>query len=1584
MNDFFLKPLNPMQMLSLILIAIAVAVIISLGSLGYIKASYETTSTKHIANTADSKLMEREDDDDIEHIEIRGITLNQLYEILFEVKRKCIDGNWKREEDGKSKITLCVENVNLADVKDIVDKHIQNYSEANNVDKQTCTYVQTLSVDNKTRKQPDWMVSFWSGKKPKQKLDIYTAYSGADFIGNFNAVGITEGFAKVDKRDKRDRKASDRKSYATKIINSKSWREGYFPLDRIENAAKFDVWKAQAAQEVVRNGILNAIAGVKKASNELQFKDPEKYEYFNRLVKGKFIASAFMSLFQKYGNKLDKYYYSILKQSSVPSLNFLNFSGMNNFNDEVAAQLVDHLPQSITTLQFSLRNCGIGAKGTKILYKIPKLFPYLEKLEIIDAFYGNEAIDVLVESLRYRSTNFKMMTELILTSNNLKSKNLLDLFTMHVLPVQTLSLKHNFIEFQHIESMQKGADRLGVNLITDYDDDGATSSKSVVVEELSSYKNIKVFFPLEPEQSGITINQLKMVMNEIIELCKDGIECFNGVVKRDPKDVNLHDIKEKILKDFTCDVQHPHNVNIKNCSFVERIVKGPQEKEKNKEKFLYDMYAAKTGVNSRTGRSFRAIGITDGLAAIDEGHVYNKVERESYFPLEMIKEVSTFHILDAEASIASDRPYILNAITGYRPKENGLFKTKHVMYERLNEALRGRIVSSSWIQLFKSNCYKNDLRDDYISYYFHSLLRKSWSDTKVSNYQPTNNKININDYYEKLHKSRVDHLHHLDFSKLSSFDNDAAIKLVDSLPNTVRSIGFNLHGCGIGDEGTAKLYSLPVILLQLEKLTILNAEHGGDVISWLTESLSSNLNNNLAMLNISSNNINADEGHLLVEALKVNRSLTELDLWGNHIGQTVIGELAKVLEYRKTFNEEVENKDNTFKDLIVKNIDLILDPVKCGISLAQLKDVLLKIKREYKSWTYTKTEKSLKTITVDDIVDHYIRPRTERRKCSYVETIASAAQAPKWSVIISLRLPFKSLIDCIEQHAVDRGLPSDTYYWIEPFARNCWDKGSVHYSSKLKDNLFQKTLDASDGVVDIIDPRCFSFDRVWCCYDRYKALENNEKLFDIYTPLSTVDPEVDIAHDSQVYASGSDSRSVAATNVETYKNLEDYNTTDTFDNSDICNNIGTSLDSVSGNRNVNNLMSTSSNQNSMSICEPILANNMGTNNASFSLSNIEDYSSPPYNKFAVSPASAISHESNESYTYSDTIGKLSTSNTIESGLKAVGLLSAFGTIDNNDPESKYEREIKFPLSILKKMLQFDITSGSTSNEKDKNRALNELIDRDVAEMDEDFDLNHSKYVKINNKVRGSILVLGWTLLFDKTTISINEHDVTYFRMLKESNITHIRFLNLSKISIFKDPAKVKSLVDSLPISLIELKIRLSKSTSNDYSNQNQAIIACSDLLFNLPNRLPDLKVFSIENTAYGDECIHGLLAQINKPDCKITSLRLHDCNLTIKSANAFKNVLPTNKTLNELILSSNRFGKEGKIKIIDGIIENEIKTLKKLNISDDSYDHTADKELLDKLQKCDFKHLSLADNVTLKTKMTELIRQNSINEDYEV
>jgi len=123
-----------------------------------------------------------------------------------------------------------------------------------------------------------------------------------------------------------------------------------------------------------------------------------------------------------------------------------------------------------------------------------------------------------------------------------------------------------------------------------------------------------------------------------------------------------------------------------------------------------------------------------------------------------------------------------------------------------------------------------------------------------------------------------------------------------------------------------------------------------------------------------------------------------------------------------------------------------------GISLRQLEslyeEVVLRCVNE--AWTRIEKEKvnllTPEKVNLYDIKERIIKSRTEIKRSSYVELIATKAQIPKWFVSHWWGEPIIAMIMCLRQHVKDRGLsPEDTFYWICVSA-NCLPNIFIIYS----------------------------------------------------------------------------------------------------------------------------------------------------------------------------------------------------------------------------------------------------------------------------------------------------------------------------------------------------------------------------------------------------------------------------------------------------------------------------------------------------------------------------------------------------------
>ena len=105
-----------------------------------------------------------------------------------------------------------------------------------------------------------------------------------------------------------------------------------------------------------------------------------------------------------------------------------------------------------------------------------------------------------------------------------------------------------------------------------------------------------------------------------------------------------------------------------------------------------------------------------------------------------------------------------------------------------------------------------------------------------------------------------------------------------------------------------------------------------------------------------------------------------------------------------------------------------------GISIKQLKTIYAEIEARCLVEAWTDFNGQLLTpehCNLYDIKDRIIMKRTYRKKCSYIELIATEPQKPTRYVSYWWGLPVISMIRCLDQHCSDHRLSEETsYYWI--------------------------------------------------------------------------------------------------------------------------------------------------------------------------------------------------------------------------------------------------------------------------------------------------------------------------------------------------------------------------------------------------------------------------------------------------------------------------------------------------------------------------------------------------------------------------
>lgn len=177
-----------------------------------------------------------------------------------------------------------------------------------------------------------------------------------------------------------------------------------------------------------------------------------------------------------------------------------------------------------------------------------------------------------------------------------------------------------------------------------------------------------------------------------------------------------------------------------------------------------------------------------------------------------------------------------------------------------------------------------------------------------------------------------------------------------------------------------------------------------------------------------------------------------------------------------------------------------------GITLYQLRELYAHVHARAGPEGWMGMEGSLiaaDTATMYDVLRYVIKPCTKRARCSYTEFISPAApQAPFWCVSHWWGTPLRELIECLEQHARDRGISEMTPYWISAFAVNQHNVGS-DYDSDVSE-AFCKALTVATGTVAVLDSQGMALKRVWLLYEMYRTVRNIDRKLDVYTWLQHI------------------------------------------------------------------------------------------------------------------------------------------------------------------------------------------------------------------------------------------------------------------------------------------------------------------------------------------------------------------------------------------------------------------------------------------------------------------------------------------------
>jgi hypothetical protein len=111
-----------------------------------------------------------------------------------------------------------------------------------------------------------------------------------------------------------------------------------------------------------------------------------------------------------------------------------------------------------------------------------------------------------------------------------------------------------------------------------------------------------------------------------------------------------------------------------------------------------------------------------------------------------------------------------------------------------------------------------------------------------------------------------------------------------------------------------------------------------------------------------------------------------------------------------------------------------------GITINQLLFVVqeMEVLYNHDKELWMKKGKKIEEVTINDIFEKIIKPRTKEKKASYVEIVASEEQRPSWCVCFIWAQPLKDMVNILLKHSKDRDMRESDSYWINVrFFNNC-------------------------------------------------------------------------------------------------------------------------------------------------------------------------------------------------------------------------------------------------------------------------------------------------------------------------------------------------------------------------------------------------------------------------------------------------------------------------------------------------------------------------------------------------------------------
>lgn len=262
---------------------------------------------------------------------------------------------------------------------------------------------------------------------------------------------------------------------------------------------------------------------------------------------------------------------------------------------------------------------------------------------------------------------------------------------------------------------------------------------------------------------------------------------------------------------------------------------------------------------------------------------------------------------------------------------------------------------------------------------------------------------------------------------------------------------------------------------------------------------------------------------------------------------------------------------------------------------------------------------------------------------------------------------------------------------------------------------------------------------------------------------------------------------------------------------------------------------------------------------------------------------------------------------------AVGLTDGFIHRDSESLLKKHYRESKFPIELIKKALEVDVGKLDFKN-KFYERFLKNAI-TGIPRYDEPV-VNHENYGNFNNILKGIFVSASLDLLVQNNPTSVELHEYIEILKIYKPKIISLDLRNVKVEVIVK-------LFESLPSSIKEIYINL-------YGNKIDVNVAMK--MYRFLSNLDQLNVLNI----YGVNLDLTELLICNK---HLLSLALVKCYINDQNIEQLINIIQKCPNLVELNLSENLGLKDGLLKKIDDMLDNNhrIKKLRLYKSADERY-----------------------------------------------